>query len=151
MMAVPRKVGETSVTLRLMSFLEPKHIIGPVFWIALTYVAMTYGSRLLKKEEGLQKQSVSSSSIGSVLGDQGQSRQRDSDEGASSSDDNSAPHDKSPLTPTTIGQRVKQIIEDMTAQMIAKSGSEVTEKKEKIAETVCQELIAELEKQCTEK
>lgn len=102
-------------------------ILGPVFWIAATYLAITYGPELIAKARG--------ESGVSILGQESENKTGDN-------------RPKLPATPQEVPQFVREIIERTTNTVIEKGQSQVEEKKTEVVKSTCGQIIAEIEKQC---
>lgn len=116
-------------------------IIGPVFWIAATYLAMTYGPELVAKARGESGVRSQESEVGQNLNQTilGQESENNAEENGSF---------KLPASPQEVPQYVREIIERTTNTVIERGQSQVEEKKTEVVKNTCGQIIAEIEKQC---
>lgn len=113
-------------------------ILGPVFWIAVTYLGLTYGPGWIAKLQGKPEVESGTAQIRrnlsqSILGQEGVA---------------GIIPQKLPATPQEVPQFVKEIIERITNTVIEKGQSQVEEKKTEVVKNTCGQVIAEIEKQC---
>ncbi len=123
-------------------------IIGPVFWIAATYLTMTYWPQIAAKAQGKPLPVKSEGNLTDrlslpILGQESE-RTEESDEGTLSK----ILPPKLPASPQEIPQYVKEIIERTTTTIVEKGQTEVEEKKTEVVKNTCGQIIAEIEKQC---
>lgn len=130
--------------------MKPSTILGPIFWIAATYLALTYGPIVLarakgeipKEEFGQKIVDSSPEFIKNVLGEQ---TDESSDTNESS---NKQPALNPPQTPDQIPDFIQEIIQRSTTQIIEKSTEKVTETRAGVTDNVCSQIISEVQKQC---
>jgi len=124
-------------------------IIGPIFWIGVTYLGITYGPGWMTK---LQGKSVVGSGTAQIQRNLSQSILGQESENTIGEDNRSALEkiipDKLPTSPQEVPQYVKEIIERITTQVVEKGQSQVEEKKIEVVKSTCGQIIAEIEKQC---
>jgi len=126
-------------------------ILGPIFWIAATYLALTYGPIIFAGMKGeIPKQNISQKMfdespefIKNVLGEQTNQPAGSSDSGTTRQ-----PPITSPQTPDQIPEFIREIIERSSTQIIEKSTEKVSETRAEVTDNVCSQIITEVQKQC---
>jgi len=118
-------------------------IFTPLFWIAVTFLGLTYGPVLSARLKGEIKSSEvkqqlinrSPQPIRTILGDQAQSL--DTSSGSQ------------PVKPVgQISTYVQTVIDDATKGVIDKGSAQLEETKQQTTSMVCKQIITEVQKQC---
>lgn len=126
-----------------------KRAIGPLAWIVLTVVAMTYGPVLLERLNGkitpeqIHSRIVERSPepLRSILGETASPVEEES----------SSPQPLSRLrisSPADASGLIREIVEKTTTQIIEKGSSEASKTKAEVTANVCSQIIEEIQKQC---
>lgn len=138
--------------------MRPKKLITPIFWVTVTYTAVTYGPEivpwvkaLLNPEEAAVERQATET-FQAVLGEGGGALVTgppvEKEASESKEADEESASEPSPTPGVELPQYIKEIIEKTTVQVIEKSSQEVVQKKEQVTTSVCRELLSEIEKQC---
>src|SRR3990167_10312835 len=113
-------------------------IIGPIFWIGVTYLGITYGPGWMTK---LQGKSVVGSGTAQIQRNLSQSILGQESENTIGEDNRSALKkiipDKLPVSPQEIPQYVREIIEKTTTVAVEKGQTQVEEKKTEVVKNTC--------------
>ncbi|KKS55617.1 MAG: hypothetical protein UV20_C0024G0008 [Candidatus Magasanikbacteria bacterium GW2011_GWA2_42_32] len=124
-------------------------IIGPIFWIGATYLAITYGPGWVNKLRG---KSAIENSGGQIRQNLNKSILGRESENATGEDNKSTLGkiipDKLPASPQEVPQYIKEIIERTMTTVVERGQTEVEEKKTEVVKSTCGQIIAEIEKQC---
>lgn len=135
--------------------MRPSTILTPLFWIAVTYAAMTYGPVLVGRLTGkVSKEQFTQAliqqtpeTIQSVLSENTDR----SNESPSSSQGVRSNFTLPPVpsTPREIPEYIREIVNTTTNQVIEKGTESVTETTQQVTQNVCQQIVTEIQKKCS--
>lgn len=117
-------------------------IIGPLFWITATYLAVTYGPSLVSKRSITPSVTAPGALTDHpVLGSESSSVQPTPAAG------------RLPANlladPDKTAQAIKDLLDQTTTSVLQKGTTQVEQSREALVTSVCTQIISEVQKQCT--
>lgn len=146
--------------MRYRSRSSSPSFIAPLFWIAGTYLTMTFGpiisQRLIGKISTKQLSALVSEKlpepIRPILG-----AQESNEEGKTDNRILSAESEKTmsgfslpnpPSSPQDVSRFVQEVVERVTKEVVERSTKEVAETKQEVTTSVCRQIVTSIEQRC---
>lgn len=131
--------------------LTPAAIIGPIFWITVTYFVMTYKNAILTSVTG--KTPPSSDSVSTTIGNNDNPTSAVLGETAPANNPAAVKPSPNisttlPQTPQEIPQYIQKVTENIVTTVIERTREQVDDTRFDVTSSVCMQIMTEIQKQC---
>ena len=134
--------------------------IAPLFWIASTYLATTFGPVLYQRAVGkISTEQLSAlvsqklpEPIRPILGIQESSEAEKPDDRILAAESEKNPSGFSlpnpPSSPQDVNRFVQEVVERVTKEVVERSTKEISETKQEVTTNVCRQIVTSIEERC---